>query len=494
MVVDDDDALAGVQEGQILAGKYRVERVLGVGGMGIVVAARHIELDSLVAIKFLLPAMLSNQEAVTRFAREARAAVKIQNEHVARVVDVGTLDNGAPYMVMEFLEGGDLAAWLKTSGPLLIEQAVEFVLQACVALADAHGLGIIHRDLKPANLFCVRRSDGQFVIKVIDFGISKLTQTGRGSNPPGATATKLGAVMGSPLYMSPEQVQSTKDVDHRTDVWALGIILFELLAGTVPFQGEGFGEIAVKIATREPPSLGIYRPDVPAGLEAVIRQCLEKDRTRRYPNVGELALALLPFAPKRGRALVEHITGIIQSTGLSTSALALPSSASGREDTALAPRTDASWAGSSNRKRSRWVMVWGVAFLGLLAGFGAVTLVRRHAAELRTRMTPVSEQALVLPSELDAGSALVDAAAGLDAGETLSPIPSTRPVPSLSPSIATTLRAMPVLPVVPHPPSVTPSVAQPATSAKPAAPKPNCDPPFTLDDLGQKHFKPECYR
>jgi serine/threonine-protein kinase len=493
LVVDDDDALAGVQAGQILAGKYRIERVLGVGGMGVVVAARHVELDSLVAIKFLLPAMLSNQEAVTRFAREARAAVKIQSEHVARVLDVGTLDNGAPYMVMEFLEGGDLASWLKNSGPLPIEQSVEFVLQACVALADAHGLGIVHRDLKPANLFCVRRSDGQFVIKVIDFGISKVTNVGRASNPPGATATKLGAVMGSPLYMSPEQVQSTKDVDHRTDVWALGIILFELLSGTVPFQGEGFGEIAVKIATRQPPSLGIYRPDVPAGLEAVIRRCLEKDRNHRYPNVGELALALLPFAPKRGRALVEHATGIIQSTGLSGSAMALPSSASGVEETSLAPGTNAPWAGATKQRRSRLIFAWGVAVLGLLAGIGAVFFLHRHAADLRARTNPILAQPVPSVTSPDAGMPMVDAAREVDAAEVLVPLSSARPssAPSSS-SVAQTPRTGPASGVA-RPPTIAPVVPPPVVTAKPAS-KLNCDPPFVLDAQGQKHFKPECYR
>ncbi len=173
---------AGVREGDILAGKYRVERVLGIGGMGVVVAAHHMQLDERVALKFLLPEALGNAEAVARFAREARAAVKIKSEHVARVTDVGTLPNGAPYMVMEYLEGGDLAAWIKQRGALPVEQAVEFVLQTCIAVADAHALGIIHRDLKPANLFCVRRSDGQLSIKVLDFGISKMTDVS-GSAP-----------------------------------------------------------------------------------------------------------------------------------------------------------------------------------------------------------------------------------------------------------------------------------------------------------------------
>ena len=358
--------LAGVQEGQVLGGKYRVERVLGVGGMGVVVAARHIELDSRVALKFLLPALLSNQEAVSRFAREARAAVRIQNEHVARVSDVGTLDNGAPYMVMEFLEGGDLSTWLDQKGPLSIEQAVDFVLQASVAVADAHSLGIIHRDLKPANLFCVRRSDGQFVIKVLDFGISKLTDAGRASEPPGASVTQTASVMGSPLYMSPEQMRSAKDVDPRTDIWALGIILFQLLTGRAPFLGESVAEVAVQVGSDPPPPLGGFRSDAPPGLEAVIFRCLEKDRRNRYANVGELALALLPFAPKRAKGLVERITGILQAAGLSSSALAVPPSPHVRQETLVAPGSVGPWSESrgvaTNKKAirdpggSRWAL------------------------------------------------------------------------------------------------------------------------------------------
>src|SRR3954465_531507 len=164
-----------VHEGQILAGKFRIERVLGQGGMGVVVAATHLQLDQRVALKFLLPEALSNPEAVERFAREARAAVKIKSEHVARVADVGTLESGAPYMVMEYLEGSDLATWLQQRGKLPVEQAIEFVLQACEAIAEAHALGIVHRDLKPANLFVIQRADGVLAVKVLDFGISKAT-------------------------------------------------------------------------------------------------------------------------------------------------------------------------------------------------------------------------------------------------------------------------------------------------------------------------------
>jgi len=307
-VDDDPTGIAGVRQGDVLAGKYRVERVLGVGGMGVVVAAHHLQLDEKVALKFLLPEMLVSDEAVTRFAREARAAARIKSEHVARVFDVGILENGSPYMVLEYLEGEDLGAQLQRCGPLPIGNAVDFILQTCVAVADAHALGIVHRDLKPANLFCVRRSDGQMLIKVLDFGISKTDVPGAAS--PGRF-TRTSALMGSPVYMSPEQMQTPKDVDARTDIWALGIVLYELLAGSPPFEGETVPQISVRVATQPPTPLRGVRADTPMGLEDVVNRCLEKDRGRRYRDVGELAAALLPFAPDHARPLVQRVSGIL---------------------------------------------------------------------------------------------------------------------------------------------------------------------------------------
>jgi serine/threonine-protein kinase len=344
------NSAAGVREGDELAGKYRVERVLGIGGMGVVVAAHHIHLDEKVALKFLLPEALGNSEAVARFAREARAAVKIKSEHVARVIDVGTLPNGAPYMVMEYLEGRDLDAWIKQSGALPVEQAVEFVLQACIAVADAHALGIVHRDLKPANLFCVRRSDGQLSVKVLDFGISKMTDVG-GFAP--ASVTRTSALMGSPIYMSPEQMRSSKDVDALTDIWALGVILFELMAGRPAFMADTVTELAIKVATEATPAIRSFRFDVPIGLEEIIFKCLEKDRRQRYRNVAELALALLPFAPKRAKSSVERISGIIQASGLSASALVVPQSpqvADTQVSAGTMPPVGRTTAGSAGRK------------------------------------------------------------------------------------------------------------------------------------------------
>jgi hypothetical protein len=250
--------------------------------------------------------MLEDPDATARFAREARAAAKITNEHVARVRDGGSLESGAPYIVMEFLEGEDLACLLQRRGPLPVDRAVDFVLQACVAVAEAHKVGIIHRDLKPSNLFCTRRTDGHFVVKVLDFGISK-----RVDAEAGVSVTRTNTVMGSPLYMSPEQLRSTRDVDHRTDIWAFGIILFELLAGRVPFDGETFTEVAVKASTEPPVSLRRLRADTPPGLEAIIERCLAKAPNGRYADVAVFATALAEFGSRQARALAERVAGIV---------------------------------------------------------------------------------------------------------------------------------------------------------------------------------------
>src|SRR5689334_17781374 len=299
-----------LSRGDILAGKYRVDRVLGSGGMGVVISAHHLGLSQKVAIKFLLPEALEDPEAAERFSREARAAAKIKGEHIARIMDVGTLENGSPYMVMEHLEGEDLAVRLRRERRLPVADAVELVLQACEVIAEAHGLGIVHRDLKPANLFCVAGPENTVSIKVLDFGISKLV----GPNTSHTlTLTKTSALVGSPSYMSPEQIQAARAVDGRTDIWALGVVLYELLAGRVPFDGEGAPEICLKVAKRRPPPLRQFRPDAPAALETVILRCLEKDRTKRYATVSELSLALAPFGTPRGKLSIERIGQLARS-------------------------------------------------------------------------------------------------------------------------------------------------------------------------------------
>lgn len=294
----------------MLGGKFRVERVLGVGGMGVVVAAHHLLLDRRVALKFLLPAVTKQPVAVARFTREAQAAARIQSEHVARVLDVGALETGAPYLVMEFLEGQDLAAEIETRGQQPIPLAIDYVLQAAEAVAEAHALGIVHRDLKPANLFLTKRADGTPLIKVLDFGISKHTLLS-GAQAAAPALTQTSSQLGSPAYMSPEQLRSSKDVDARADIWALGLILQELLTGKTAFSVTTLPELHVAILTQPPAPLRRGRPDAPAELELVVARCLEKERERRYRNVAELASGLAPFCAPASLPSVERIGRVL---------------------------------------------------------------------------------------------------------------------------------------------------------------------------------------
>jgi eukaryotic-like serine/threonine-protein kinase len=281
--------------GEIIADKYQVEGVLGEGGMGLVVSAWHLGLRQRVAIKLLLTNGSPLEDAaIERFQREARAAARIRSEHVCRVLDVSTLANGTPYLVMEYLEGCDLSDELARRGRLPVAEAVSYVLEACEPLAEAHLAGIIHRDLKPANLFLAQRPNGSRVLKLLDFGVSKSL----GESSVGQfSLTKTSSLVGSPIYMSPEQLNSAKDVDARTDIWAIGAVLYELITGRTPFHGESIPQLVNAVLNTTPASFTSLGISAPAGLETVLRKALEKPRNKRYASVGELAIALGPFAP-----------------------------------------------------------------------------------------------------------------------------------------------------------------------------------------------------
>ncbi|MFT3776549.1 MAG: serine/threonine-protein kinase [Minicystis sp.] len=306
------DIASPVNVGDVLADKYQVERVLGVGGMGVVVAAKHLTLGERVAIKFLLPQAMERADVVARFLREGQASARLRSEHITRVHDVGKLATGAPYLVMEYLDGQDLGVILRDKGPLSPERAVDFVMQACEALAEAHAAGVIHRDLKPSNLFVIRRLDGTPSIKLIDFGISKVSVPSAEGMEGEMTATAV--MMGSPLYMAPEQMASARDVDARADIWSLGIILHTLLTGLTPFRAATVMGVYEQIVQGAPP-IRRQRADVPEGLEAAILRCLQKDRRQRFANVGELAEALAPFGPPDARAAASRIQRIILVRG-----------------------------------------------------------------------------------------------------------------------------------------------------------------------------------
>jgi serine/threonine protein kinase len=309
---DSWDTKLAVYPGDLFAGQYRVICRLGAGGMGMVLSAQHVGLDVPVAIKVLLPHLCGEKDAIAQFAREVWAVAQMENEHVARVFDVGTLDSGAPFMVMELLEGEDLEGWLHHHGPLPVEDAVDIVLQACEGIAEAHALGIVHRDVKPANLFVTRRLDGSLCIKVLDFGIS-ITNRTLAPRSSARAPSHMPSIAGTPLYMSPEQMDAPDDVDGRTDIWALGICLYELITGLRPFSGRTLPAIRCIIGSATPPPMRDARPDVPDGIERVIGRCLGKHRHSRYGDVPELAMALLDFAPPRCRPSIERIWRIGQS-------------------------------------------------------------------------------------------------------------------------------------------------------------------------------------
>jgi serine/threonine-protein kinase len=285
----------------IVEGKLEIERVLGRGGMGLVLVARHLHLDQRVAIKVLRQELAGDPQVVARFLREARASGRLRSEHVCRVFDVGQLDTGEPYFVMELLEGSDLAGLIEKA-PLTPESAADYVLQASVAIAEAHAQGIVHRDLKSANLFITRRLDGSPLVKVLDFGIATAPTAA------GVKLTQTATVIGSPGYMSPEHLRSARDVDARSDIWSLGVILYEAVTGRLPFVAQTITELAVKVVIEEPDPIG----DVEPRYAAVVARCLQKEPSARYQTIDALSAALAPVggvSAKASAALIAKLAG-----------------------------------------------------------------------------------------------------------------------------------------------------------------------------------------
>ena len=391
----------------LFAGKYRLIREIGSGGMGAVHEAVHCQLDQRVAIKTLDPTIACLPEGIPRFLREARSAAKLRSEHVGRVIDVGALDSGEPFMVMEFLEGCDLDALIKSRGAQPAADVVDYVLQACEALAEAHAAGIVHRDIKPANLFLTQSVDGASLIKVLDFGISKAVE----SESVGRL-TSTSVVIGTPSYMSPEQLRSSRDVDRRTDIWALGVVLFEGLTGRLPFDGEQFTEICLRVAMDPTPPMTTVA--LPAGLEAVVGWCLRKNPADRPQSVAELARALAPFTAagqQRARRVVRVSSGEQKQS-------MPPIIVSHRRSTPLINTTLGSSVGESpyseqvfERRTSFWSLTAGAIgtaalVAGLLFAFGRTGVEDHGAAGISVR--PAAEPRLEPSSGPDAG--LPDAA------------------------------------------------------------------------------------
>jgi eukaryotic-like serine/threonine-protein kinase len=298
------------KEGELFAGKFRIEKLLGQGGMGSVYLAVHEQLRQKFAIKVLLGEIATNPEAVARFINEASSAAAIQGDNVVRVSDVSTTPGGLPYMVMEYLEGVDLAQLLEQRGNLQPAEAADAVLQALEAVHQAHEMRIVHRDLKPSNLFLAKRPDGSTIVKVLDFGISKV----QGLQQQVGSLTRTQSMLGSPLYMSPEQLRSSKSVDHLSDIWALGVILYELISGHVPYNGDSIGELFAAILEQDAIRLIDRVPGIDPQLDAVVMRCLAKKKDERWQSVLDLAVGLAPFAPpgREGKLAARAAQGLIR--------------------------------------------------------------------------------------------------------------------------------------------------------------------------------------
>lgn len=315
-----------VAVGDVIDGKFRVDKILGIGGMGVVVLATHLELDERFALKFLKPDLAASQQTVERFAREAKAAARIKSEHVARVHDVGRRPDGTPFLVMEYLEGTDLGRLLAKRGRLPVAEACEYIIDACEGLAHAHAAGIVHRDVKPENLLRVRHASQSHSIKLLDFGISKVAVDESEVPLTSGETSKMSTAAGTPAYMSPEQVRGGRTpIDARSDIWSLGVVLYEMLSGRPAFSGDTIPEVCAAVLESSTPELS---EDVESAgeLQEILDRCLQKAPENRFQSVGELAIALLPFASRRARSVAERAVQIVRDAGIGGDEIELPPS------------------------------------------------------------------------------------------------------------------------------------------------------------------------
>jgi serine/threonine-protein kinase len=470
--------------GTILLGKYRIDELIGTGGMGNVVRASHLYLHQAVAIKLLLPQMAESESTKQRFLREAQATVKLKSEHSARVMDVGTTPDGLPFMVMEFLDGSDLNQILRHHGPQAPAIVVDLMLQACEGIAEAHALGIVHRDVKPSNFFITRRPDGSMLLKILDFGISK---TPIGYDELTGTQT----VIGTPSYMAPEQMKSGRAADPRSDIWSIGVVMYQLINGRPPFSGESYAELVLKVGL-EPPSPMLV--PLPSGLPEVIFRCLEKDPNARHQNVGDLARMLAPYAsdPQSAAQSAGRASRILHNRGAQMGQMGpmgmgpmgmgmigmqgSPLSAGGGLATPIpispAQLTPRSWPASQatslsqgagqvtvRTRGNRGLLIAGVTSLCVLAGTSGYIISQMSRGGARNDSHVSMPQPVTAASDPPATPTAPPAA-----------VPPSATAPATTPPPATA-------PAAPPPPATAPAATPPTATAPATTPPPTTAPP-----------------
>ena len=460
--------------GSVLLGKYRVDEVLGTGGMGKVVRASHLYLQQSVAIKILLPHMADSEATVSRFLREAQATVNLRSEHIARVIDVGTVGDSSPmpFMVMEYLDGNDLNQILRHHGPQAPQIVCDLMLQACEGMAEAHALGIVHRDIKPSNFFITRRADGTMLLKILDFGISKVGIT---------ELTGTQTILGTPTYMAPEQMKTSKSADPRSDIWSIGVVMYQLITGRPPFSGDSYAELVLKVNNEAPEP---FLVPLPPGLGEVILRCLEKNPHHRPQNVGELARQLAPYAtdPISAAQSSARTTRILQHRTAHRGIDSLPFTASGGRATPVpiqpAQLTPRSWPPSpmsstslsqgrgqvTHRVRSgRGLLIAGVTCLTLLAGAGGF---------FASRMVGDDDTATPAASAPPPPSPPTAPATSTESPATTTPETAAVAAPPAPPDAAATVPVDAEEAAIAKLPPVTPSLPPPTPTLAPTKPEP----------------------
>ena len=466
-----------LKQGEVV-GDYVVEEIIGVGGMAVVARAAHRSYRHKVAIKLLLPQAGRSAEVVKRFEREQRTLLQLHSEHTVRIFAAGK-HGKLPYMILELLEGIDLAELIKSRGPLDAERAVGAMLQACHAIAEAHSLGIVHRDLKPGNLFLTRRHDGSPCVKVLDFGISKVSQSGPGGHE--ATLTRTRVVMGSPFYMSPEQMLSSRDADRRSDIWALGVTMYELLSKSLPFAAETTEAVCQRILQDEPTPLRKILPMIPGGLEATIMRCLQRKPSARFDNIADFAQRLADFGPEHSRFALEAIYELVPPNERDPS-LALPAAepavvreTPGTDNTTLYLKPEESSGGVAG-----WLtLIVGVVAFAIGAGLSWVMTLDTDPTRGRGPVAPPPASVSEAPPAQDPTAAALPSATAEPAKPPRTPInldePPATALPPAGPPPATSFppRTTPTAPAAPPVPSSTATATATVTATAPAPPAPS---------------------
>lgn len=442
----------------LVAGKYELVRRIGQGGMGSVWEGKHRTLGTRVAIKFIDREHADNQEARARFDREARAAAAIQSKHAIQIFDHGITDDGKPFIVMEMLEGESLEDRLKRSSSLPLKEIATIVHQVCRAVQKAHDAGIVHRDLKPDNIFlCRSAEDDHETAKVLDFGIAKMEESG---NPGLSSGTKTGAVIGTPFFMSPEQARGLRGIDHRTDIWSLGVIAYRSVVGKLPFDGESVGDLLVKICTAPLPRPSQLQPSLPPDFDAWFARALAREPADRFASAFELSDALL------------EIAGLPARSGKGMTPPPRPAAPSGASH-ALDGGTSAPFTASPARtselpvRKSATPMIFGLVGIGVLVAGGAFLATKKFSPQ-NVKVEPAAliaapSASIAIPAAAPTGDTsitpLVPASASADPPPPTPP-PATRPV-AKTPRIA------------PPPPKKEPAVTlipAPSATVKPKKP------------------------